>query len=782
MRMTFHRRGPGVLLFASAVLLAACSASSGRRSAPPPPPILSIIPVPAKITAEKGSFTVDGMKAVLPEGGSGASQAASYFTGLVARSRGLAFAPGGDNRHAIVFRTLRDSASTGAEGYRIDIQSGGIVVSASEPAGLFYGGITLWQLLTQTPGPAQSIVLPASHIEDAPRFAWRGLMLDSVRHFQSPAFVKSLLDAMAIHKLNVLQWHLTDDQGWRIEIKKYPRLTKIGAWRVPAGAAAAKDIDPKTGKPRLYGGYYTQDEIRDIVAYAEARHIVIVPEIEMPGHALAAIVAYPRLGSVKDLPRVISGDWGVFPYLYNVDDSTFGFLENVLTEAMALFPSRYIHVGGDEAVKDQWKASPRVQTRMRALGIPDEEALQSYFIARIGRFLGAHGRRLIGWDDILQGGIAPDATVMSWRGIDGAIAAAKAGHNAVLSPAPVLYFDNRQSELSSEPPGRGAVVSLEDVYGFDPAPTTLSAPERARIVGLQGNLWTEHIRGEEQVSYMAFPRAAALAELAWSPADKHDWHGFLARLPAQFGRYRALGISFATSAFDVRVEAKAGPKPGRSTVTLSDQANSGDIRYTLDGSAPSRDSNLYTAPLEMSLPSALRAATFAGNERISRVSLNRIDARSLLRRDSHRLKLCTSNIALSLEDDAPLSGPRAGFLVDIMNPCWLYERANLSGIGAIKASVGWVPFNFQVGADREKIPLHAPRTADGELEIHRDTCDGPLIGELPLAPAVKNDTLTVLSGRIVPRNGTHDLCLFFTRRKVDPIWTLDWVELEPGPP
>jgi hexosaminidase len=547
-------------------------------------------------------------------------------------------------------------------------------------------------------------------IEDAPRFAWRGLLLDSVRHFQSVAFIKTLIDAMAREKLNVLQWHLTDDQGWRLEIKRYPRLTQVGAWRVPAGAAARHDIDLRTHKPRLYGGYYSQGQVRDLVAYAAARNITIVPEIEMPGHALAAIVAYPRLGSVVKPPTEISSDWGVFPYLYNADDRTFSFLENVLSETMALFPGTYIHIGGDEAVKDQWKASPAVQARMHALGIATEDELQSWFVRRIEKFLNAHGRRLIGWDEILEGGIAPGATITSWRGIDGAVTAARAGHDAVLSPAPVLYFDNRQAEGPDEPSGRGAIVSLHDVYAFDPAPSALSEDERRHILGVQANIWTEHIREQANVIHAAFPRAAALAEIGWSPAASHDWSNFLARLPAELGRYAALGLAHSTRGADA-----AAPPPA-----------------------------------------------------------------SPLSRDSHELKLCSNAITLSIEGPAPVRGPRPVFLHDVMNPCWIYEKADLAGISAIEVSAGSLPFNFQIGADAQKIVLRPPATPDGELEVHLDSCDGAKIAVLPMPHPVPDTALSTVRGPLAPQAGAHDLCFIFTRAKLDPYWALHTVRLVPG--
>jgi hexosaminidase len=536
-------------------------------------------------------------------------------------------------------------------------------------------------------------------------------MLDSARHFQAPEFVMRYIDWMALHKLNVLGWHLTDDQGWRLEIRKYPRLTSVGAWRVPAGAAQ-RDIDPATGRPRLYGGFYSQDDVRRIVAHARARYVTIVPEIDMPGHATAAIVAYPRLGVTDDPPRAVPADWGIFPNLYNVEESTFGFLEDVLAEVMELFPGEYIHLGGDEVVKDQWQASPRVQARMRELGVPNEAALQGYFTRRMGKYVVAHGRRVIGWDEILEGGVPDGAAVMSWRGVEGAIAAAAAGHDAVLSPAPTLYLDFRQGTGPEEPPGRGEVVSLERVYRFDPLPGPLAAAAE-HVLGVQANLWTEHVRLEEWAAYMTWPRAAALAELGWSPAERRDFADFQRRLPLEFGRYRALGIHFSETVF--RAPRTVGPWE---------------------------------------------------------------------RHMSQDLTTCTDKLVLNLEDDAPLQGPRAVFLIDIENPCWMLRVADLSRATRLTAAVGQVPFNFQIGRDIEAIRLRAPRTPAGELEVRVDGCEGEPLAVLPLAPAAGNDAVTVLPPVVLPPavlslQGAHTLCFTFTQRTLDPLWAIDWVQLSP---
>jgi hexosaminidase len=592
------------------------------------------------------------------------------------------------------------------EGYELTVSAGGVRILASDARGAFYGAVTLWQLLTSAE-PAREVSIPHVQIADAPRFAWRGLMLDSARHYQSPEFIRKFIDTMALHKLNVLHWHLTDDQGWRLEIKKYPRLTEVGAWRVPAGRAAQADIDAADGRPRRYGGFYSQETVRELVAYAAERHITIVPEIEMPGHASATVVAYPQLSVDGHAPREVPADWGVYPTLFNVDEATFAFLEDVLTEVMALFPGEYLHVGGDEAVKDLWQASRSVQTRMRALGMADEHALQSYFVQRIGRFLAQHGRRLIGWDEILEGGLASDATVMSWRGLDGATAAAAAGHDTVLSPWPTLYLDNRPLDTAT-PPGRGRIVGLEEVYRFDPAPPAIPEAQRRHIIGVQANIWTEHIRTEDRVEYMAFPRVAALAEVAWSPASRIDFADFAERLSAQLARYDRLGTRYA--------------HPEQTVLSVNDA-----------------------------------------------------------RRTSHRLALCTDKLLLSLEDDAPIRGERAIFLVDIMNPCWLWKQADLSRGATLSVDVGQLPFNFQIGKDRAAIPLPKPRTAAGELEVRVDACTGPVIASLPLAPAVDNDAVTTLPPTTLSAvDGKHDLCFTFTRNSVDPIWAIDAVTLTPG--
>lgn len=442
----------------AAVLLCAVLAYSLPAAAASP---ANVIPAPLQVSAQQGSFTLSPDTVIVTGRDAAAQDSGAYLGELLRAAPGLALAVrasrvGPAAAHAVVLHLTPDLPELGAEGYELEVSPHGVEVTAHAAAGLFYGVVTLWQLCSAAPRPAGDPVVSALRIKDVPRFGWRGLMLDSARHFQSPEFIMQYLDWMALHKLNVLGWHLSDDQGWRLQIRRYPRLTSIGAWRVPAGRAAQRDTDPATGRPRRYGGFYTQADVRRIVAHAAARHVLLVPEIDLPGHASAAIAAYPALGVEGVKLAAVPADWGTYPNLFNVDESTFTFLENVLHEVMTLFPGPFVHLGGDEALKEQWRTSARVQARMRVLGVANEAALQGYFMGRLAKYLAARGRRAIGWDEILAGGAPAQAVVMSWRGLDGAIAAAASGHDTVLSPAPTLYLDNRQGGGPDEPPGAGA--------------------------------------------------------------------------------------------------------------------------------------------------------------------------------------------------------------------------------------------------------------------------------------------------------------------------------------
>lgn len=710
------RRALLLVLIAS---VAARCAVGGEGTVPAVPALApldlaSVIPAPAQVAPDSGRFTIrDGGAILVPPGAEGA-RIARYFAALVRASHGVALKVQAGNQASprtppIQFRLAACGPGTPAEleGYRLEVSSERVLVSARCPQGLFYGAVTLWQLVSVQPLTDGAIMLPALRIEDAPRFGWRGLMLDSARHFQSPEFVMHYIDWMALHKLNVLGWHLTDDQGWRLEIKKYPRLTAVGAYRVPAGRAAQRDIDPATGQPRRYGGFYTQAQVRRIVRFARERFVRIVPEIDLPGHATAALVAYPALAARPDeLPAAVPSDWGIYPNLLNIDESTFRFLGAVFDELLTLFPGPYVHVGGDEVVTGQWQSSPGVQARMRALGLKDVAQVQGYFERRLGEYLSAHGRRLIGWDEIVNAGLGPNATVLSWRGVDGAIAAAQAGHDAVLAPDPVMYLDHRQGSSPAEPPGRGPVITTEQVYRLNPLPGAL-AGLREHVLGLQANLWTEHVRTEAQAAYMTWPRAAALAEVGWSVPERFDWNGFRARLPAEFDRFRTLGIHYSDDVF-----------------------------------APPR----VLGPWE--------------------------------RHMSQDLNTCSDKVVLNLEDDAPLKGPRAVFLIDIEDPCWILPGVDLAHGATLTVAAGQLPFNFQIGKDRDQIRLDPPRSAAGELEVRVDGCDGAPLALLALAPAADNDAVTELPAAPLPHlAGSHDLCLRFAQHGLNPLWAIDWVQL-----
>jgi hexosaminidase len=727
-----------------------------------------VIPLPAEIVPGPGYFSVDANTRLrVAPGDRDADNAARYLVALWTRTNGLTVpvtiatvAAAGSGAQTIAFRHQDGFAP---EGYGIDVTAERITVSASSAAGLFYGAVTLWQLL---PPGTHAGRIPVQTIRDAPIYRWRGLMLDSSRHFQSPAFIRSMIDWMAWHKLNALHWHLTDDQGWRLEIRKYPRLTSVGAWRVePDGTR--------------YGGFYTQDEVRDIVRFAASRHVQIVPEIDMPGHATAAIAAYPTLGAAMaeaGAPPAVSMSWGTHTHLLNLDAATFRFLEDVFAEVIEIFPGPAVHIGGDEVLTDEWTASPEVQAQARQLGLNDPGALQAYFTRRVGRYLAAHARRIIGWDEILRPGLRQDAIVMSWHGVAGAHSAAAAGNDTILAPDPALYFDHRQSTLPTEPPGRLSVISLEDVYRFEPHDATLDVDQQSHVLGVQANLWSEHIKTEERLQWMALPRAAALAEVGWSAAPRRRWTDFLDRLVPMLARYRAFGLNYADSVF--APGAAISPAAAGFTVRLSNQAQndaaSSRIRYTLDGREPSAQSTAYDTPLTVAVGTELRAAAFAGTEQASRTAVLHFDARLALRRDSHELELCSDGVGLLLEP----AGAATSVAVDIMNPCWIEHGVDLSAGPRLVAAVAALPFNFELGADAAKIRIGEARTAEGELEVHVDGCDTPALAVLPLAAAAHATGVTTLPAQRLPRiAGRHDLCLRFVRPHRNPLWALDWIEI-----
>jgi hexosaminidase len=515
------------------------------------PPNVKIIPQPESLTVGRGVFRLAATTVISTDAATadiGRRFAASVFpaTGLTIPVRTSTAATTG-----IVLRRDPRLTRLGDEGYELTITPKLIAIRAREPAGVFYGLQSVRQLLPPQIFRAARVdsipwLVPAVRIVDRPRFSWRGAHLDVGRHFMPKEFVKKYIDLLALQKMNTFHWHLTEDQGWRIEIRKYPRLTSVGAWRTQTLVGHQQDGDSTTWQYDgvRHGGFYTQDDVREIVAYARDRFVNVVPEIEMPGHALAAIAAYPRLG-VTGQPADVGMRWGVYANILNADESTVNFMQDVLLEVMDLFPSRFIHIGGDEADKALWKTSPAIQERIRSLGVKDEHELQSWFIQRMDAFLTKHNRRLVGWDEILEGGLAPGATVMSWRGTKGGIDAARAGHDVIMAPTSNTYLDYYQSQnTAGEPLAIGGFLPLDKVYSFEPVPADLEPQYRSHILGAQGQLWTEYMPGPKNVEYMAFPRLTALAEVLWTQPDRKDYRDFLDRLASYLERLSVLDVAY----------------------------------------------------------------------------------------------------------------------------------------------------------------------------------------------------------------------------------------------
>ncbi|MEP7324850.1 MAG: beta-N-acetylhexosaminidase [Gemmatimonadota bacterium] len=512
---------------------------------------ISIIPEPVSITRGTGEFVLTPGTMIWTDSATFnlGYQLAEYLEPATSIVLPVS-TPGTLTAKIIILHIDASLTRLGAEGYRLVVEPERIVITAPEAAGLFYGIQSLRQLFP--PDIFRSAVVgtprwsaPAVTIEDYPRFPWRGAHLDVCRHFMPKEFIKKYIDLLALHKMNRFHWHLSDDQGWRIEIKRYPRLTDIGAWRRESMIGRFfSDPARQNFDGTRHGGFYTQDDIREIVAYAQDRFVTIVPEIEMPGHAQAAIAAYPWLGVTRDSVPVLTA-WGVSEYILNPSDSSVTFMQDVLTEVMGLFPGAFIHVGGDEAIKNQWRASSQVQARIRRLHLQSEAEMQSWFIRQMDRFLNQRGRRLIGWDEILEGGLAENAAVMSWRGMTGGVAAARAGHDVVMAPTSNTYFDYYQSrDLLNEPLAIGGFLPLDSAYAFDPMPADLEPRFRKHILGAQGQLWSEYLKTPKEVEYMAYPRTSALAEVVWSPPERKNYQDFLARLGPHLERLQILDVNF----------------------------------------------------------------------------------------------------------------------------------------------------------------------------------------------------------------------------------------------
>ena len=584
-----------------AFLINACETTGPTETTPNE---YNIIPLPVSLTPKTGKFKITSdTKILVASKEEGLQLAADYLNGLLASK--LTVENGDAGKDAILFAL--DPSIENTEGYELKIDLYEISIKAKTGAGAFYAVQTIWQLMD---GNTISCV----EIKDAPRYTYRGMHLDVGRHFFPVDFIKKYIDLLAKHKFNNFHWHLTEDQGWRLEIKKYPKLQTVAACRSETLVGHYND-QPHKFDGEKYCGFYTQDEAREVVKYAADRFITVIPEIEMPGHAMAAIAAYPELGCTGQQIEPAK-KWGVFEDVFCPNEATFEFLENVLLEVMDIFPSKYIHIGGDECPKAQWVASPFCQKLIKEKGLKDEHGLQSYFIQRMEKFLNAKGRSIIGWDEILEGGLAPNSTVMSWRGIEGGIAAAKQGHDVIMTPTSHCYLDYYQSESPGEPLAIGGYLPLEMVYSYEPTPSELTPEEAKHVLGAQGNVWTEYMKTPEYVEYMVFPRACAVAEFTWSPKEAKNYDDFVGRLAKHLKRLKAIGVNTANKIYDVKTSILAGDGQGV-RVDLSPKMDGIDLRYTLDGNEPTASSNAFADVVAIEKSGTFKAISFEGNEAVS---------------------------------------------------------------------------------------------------------------------------------------------------------------------
>jgi hexosaminidase len=564
---------------------------------------IAIIPKPLSITTADASFVFDGKISL--ETDEAFVSVSEYFVKFLKEEADISTNPKTQNKKVIFSRS---SNIDNDEEYHLNVSKDEIRIEAKTKQGAFYAVQSFLQLFPAHIEKGKPIAIPSVDIKDAPRFRYRGMHLDVARHMYSVEFIKKYIDMMSRLKLNTFHWHLTEDQGWRIEIKKYPKLQEIAAYRKETLVGHYND-QPHQFDGKRYGGFYTQKQIRDVVAYAEERHVTIIPEIEMPGHSQAAIAAYPELGcSGKELE--VATKWGVFEEVYCPTEFTFQFLEDVIDEVVELFPGKYIHIGGDEAPKTRWKNCDHCQQLIKEKGLKDEHELQSYFIQRMETYINSKGKQIIGWDEILEGGLAPNATVMSWRGTKGAIEAAKEGHDVILTPTSHCYFDYYQSDNENEPLAIGGFLPLEKVYSFEPIPSELTKDESKHVLGAQGNVWTEYMPTEQQVEYMAFPRMIALSEVVWSTPDQKNYTDFVQRLEFYQQRLDAWNVNYANHIYEVKGELKKN-SDNQLSYELTTVSDSYPIYYSTDGTKPSVE---YTKPISVDSSMTIKAIVKNNNK------------------------------------------------------------------------------------------------------------------------------------------------------------------------
>ncbi|MCG8475573.1 MAG: glycoside hydrolase family 20 protein [Cytophagales bacterium] len=601
------------LSFLLALAVASCSPSSKST------PRFSIIPKPAVLEEKGGECIITGnTKIVAAKQNAECLKVAGYLKGFLGNSSEYKLALAEQAKSNYILLRIDSARFEQPEAYELDIAPDKIEITAREGIGLMHAVQTLRQLMPADIERAHrgELAVPCMKIQDAPRYAYRGMHLDVGRHMFPVKAIKKYIDLLALFKMNTFHWHLTEDQGWRIEIKKYPKLTEVGAYRNETliGHYGDRHKNGYDGKP--YGGFYTQEEIKEVVKYASERFVTVIPEIELPGHSIAALSAYPEFGCTGG-PYEVLTRWGVCGEVYCAgNEKTFTFLEDVLSEVMALFPSKYIHIGGDECPKGRWAKCPKCQKRKKALGLGNEHELQSYFIKRIEKYLNAHGRAIIGWDEILEGGLAPNATVMSWRGMRGGIKAARQGHDVIMTPTTYCYFDNYQGKRELEPLAIGGDTDIQEVYSFDPTPAGFSAEEARHILGSQANVWTEYIPNEAHADYMIFPRLLALAEALWTPKEQKSWDDFAHRLPMHLDRLDVMNIQYARSIYGIHPKLGFDPDKKQVTVNLDPVLEGTEVRFTTDGTEPNSNSSVYTKPFSLKKNTVIKAASFENGKRI----------------------------------------------------------------------------------------------------------------------------------------------------------------------